>query len=137
MMCCLPSLCLCVPRYEVRLSGHPIPNWPFIAKGWDISLLSNGFHSWFSPRLSSSFIQHQKDTPSTWLRSRLPFPTLPLKEIRDPWLLIKLLAIPLPPFLDGFPSTFCVRSGSLAGFPQQPEKVNTDLKAVGDITAAA
>lgn len=42
-------------------------NWPFIAKGWDIFLSPNGFCSCVSPRLplSSSFIQHQKDTPST------------------------------------------------------------------------
>lgn len=30
----------------------------------------------------------------------------PLKEIRDSWLLIKLLAITLPPSFDGFPSMF-------------------------------
>lgn len=54
------------------LSAFRRRNCPFIAKGWDISLSPNGFHSWVSPRLplSSSFIQHQKDTPSTWPRSR-------------------------------------------------------------------
>lgn len=98
-------------------------NWPFIAKGWDISPGPNGFHSWVSPRLplSSSFIQHQKDTPSTWPRSRPPSqPPHPPKEIRDSLLLIKLLAITLPPLLDGFPSMFfkfCVRSDGLTGFP--------------------
>lgn len=79
MMCWFPSLCRCIPLYEVRLFGPGAlcvqeAQWPFVAQGWDILLGPNGFRSWVSPRLplSSSFIKHQKDTPSTWLRSRFP-----------------------------------------------------------------
>lgn len=67
-------------------------------------------------------------------------PTHPPKEIRDSWLLIKLLAIDLPPLLDGFPSMFfelCVRSRGLAGFPGNLRKVYADLKGIGAIKAAA
>lgn len=68
-------------------------NWPFIAKGWDIFLSPNGFCSCVSPRLplSSSFIQHQKDTPSTC-------PPRPKKKKKSaPWVLIKLLTITFAP----------------------------------------
>lgn len=81
------------------------------------------------PPLSSSFIQHQKDTPSSWPRSRFP----PRRK-SDSWLLLKLLAITLPPLLDDFPSMFfkfCMRSVSITGFPGNLRKYMWIFKALG------
>lgn len=63
----------------------------------------------------------------------------PLKEIRDSWLLIKLLAITLPRLLDGFPvcpsGSTCIAKIALAF--TQPEKVYVDVKGITAVKAAA
>lgn len=56
------------------------------------------------PPMSSNFIQHQKDTPSSWLHLHPPPP--PLKEIRASWHLMKFLTFTLSPSLDGFNHVF-------------------------------
>lgn len=107
-------------------------NCPFIAKGWDISLSPNSFHSWVSPWPPSVIKFHPTSKRHTFQLAALTFPTP--KEIRDSWLLIKLLAITLPPLLDDFPSMFfkfCMRSVSITGFPGNLRKYMWIFKALG------
>lgn len=55
-------------------------NCPFIAKGWDISLSPNSFHSWVSPWPPSVIKFHPTSKRHTFQLAALTFPTP--KEIR-------------------------------------------------------
>lgn len=101
------SLWACVPCHEVRLFW---PHRSVRSRGAIVRSLPKGgsshgvlmaFTAGSPPApslsLSSSFIQHQKDTPSTWPRSRfLTSPSTPRKKSEPLWLLTKLLAATFP-----------------------------------------
>lgn len=118
MMCCLPPLFL---RFPVLLWGQAYwpehsfrrRDCPFIAKGWDISLSPNSFHSWVSPRPPSVIKFHPTSKRHTFQLAALVSPSPTLKEI------IKLLAFTLSPLLDGFARVFLrlsVHGDGLMGF---------------------
>lgn len=139
MMCCLPPLCLRVPVLLWGQAYWPEHSFrrrdcPFIAKGWDISLSPNSFHSWVSPRPPSVIKFHPTSKRHTFQLAALASPPPPWRKSETLWLLIKLLAFTLSPLLDGFARVFfrlCVRGDGLMGFSGNTRSNMWILKASG------
>lgn len=141
MMCCLPSLCLCLARYEVRLFwpersassgdaiGHSLP------KGGTSRCVLMAFTAGSPPgSLCHQVSSNIKKTHLPLGRAHVPLPSP--KEIRDFLASHKAPGYHFAPvtLLDSFPSMFfkfCVRSDVLMGFPGNLRKYIWILKPSG------
>lgn len=115
-------------------------NCPSIAKGWDILQSPNSFHSWVSLSPHSVIKFHPTSKRHTFQLAALTssFPTP--KEIRDSWLLIKLLAITLSllmVFSVCSSACTCVVTVSLAFQATWEATVYVNLKGIRAIKAWA